>query len=196
MLSDLDRTIWDILSKNGVVWLPVYCFLESFGDLRFIEIESSRREVWNATDHRPLALIVTELWTFMSRPFDNKKPIGSTFLYLAGPSGQHCRCYGVFDVSVQPVFWCSQCSGVNDIWSPSGIVACRHLCDCTKTSGVLWYRACQNIDCAKTLIASNHWQQQNIDRAKTSATPFFAAVFFYLLETNLLSYHMLNFIKK
>ena len=101
---------------------------------------------------------------------------------LAGPSGQHCRCYGVFDVSVQSVFWCSQCTGVVDIWGPSGIVARRHLCDCTKTSGVLWYRTCQNIDCAKTLTASNHWQQQNIDRAKTSTTSFYAVVFFISLR--------------
>ena len=34
---------------------------------------------------------------------------------LAGPSGHHCRCYGVVDVSVQSVFWCSQCTGEVDI---------------------------------------------------------------------------------
>ena len=33
---------------------------------------------------------------------------------------------------------------------------------------------CQNIDCGKTLTASNHWQQQNIDHAKTSTTPFYS----------------------
>ena len=34
---------------------------------------------------------------------------------LAGPSGQHCRCYGMVDVSVRLVFWCSQCTGEVDI---------------------------------------------------------------------------------
>ena len=107
---------------------------------------------------------------------------------LAGPSGQHCRCYGVVDVSARSVFWCSQCTGEVDIWGPSGIVARRHLCDCAKTLTILKYRPCQiivcaetltvpnhwhhhNIDYAKTLTVPNHWQRQNIDRAKTSTVP-------------------------
>ena len=90
---------------------------------------------------------------------------------LAGPSGQHYRCYGVVDVSARSVFWCSQCTGEVDIWGPSGIVARRHLCDCAKTSTILKYRPCQNIDCAETLTVPNHWQHQNIDCAKTLTTP-------------------------
>ena len=94
---------------------------------------------------------------------------------LAGPSGQHCRCYGVVDVSVRSVFWCSKCTGAVDIWGPSGIVARRHLCNCAKTSRVLKYWPCQNIVCqninsAKPLTVPKHWPCQNIYHAKTSTT--------------------------
>ena len=48
----------------------------------------------------------------------NKYPMLVGFnsqLVLAGPSGQHCRCYGVVDVSARSVFWSSQCKGEVDI---------------------------------------------------------------------------------
>ena len=51
-------------------------------------------------------LVSNSIWDYI--------PLSITSI-LAGPSGQHCRCYGVVDVSVQSVFWCSQCTGEVDI---------------------------------------------------------------------------------
>ena len=57
------------------------------------------------------------------------KTIGLIILIqeLAGPSGQHCWCFGVVNFSAWSVFFCSIRIGEFDIQGPSGIVARWHI---------------------------------------------------------------------
>ena len=93
--------------------------------------------------------------------------------YLAGPSGQHCRCFGVVDILARSVFGCRQCTGEVDIWGPTGIVARLHAFDCakhcpyqnikhTKTLTTLKHRMCQSVNHTKALTTQKHEPHQKI----------------------------------
>ena len=62
--------------------------------------------------YQPYGIIGIQNYTLIHHFLEKTAQI---LILLAGPSGQHCRYYGVVDVSVQSVFWCSQCTGEVDI---------------------------------------------------------------------------------